>query len=84
MRLLINHWDIRFVPDAHVFEEAVPTLKGLLRQRRRWAEGSIRRYLDYIFPLNSPTRLSFVERGRHSGFHRLLHRAGFVLDRTFV
>ena len=54
MRLLINHWDIRFVPDAHVFEEAVPTLKGLLRQRRRWAEGSIRRYLDYIFPLNSP------------------------------
>lgn len=62
MRLLISNWDIRFVPDAHVFEEAVPTLKGLLRQRRRWAEGSIRRYLDYIFPLNSPTRLSFVER----------------------
>ena len=61
-RLLVSNWDIRFVPDAHVWEEGVPTLKGLLRQRRRWAEGSIRRYLDYIFPLNSPTRLSLVER----------------------
>ncbi len=62
MRLLVNHWDIRFCPDSVVWEEGVPTVKGLLRQRRRWAEGSIRRYLDYIFPLNSPTRLSLVER----------------------
>jgi 1,2-diacylglycerol 3-beta-glucosyltransferase len=62
MRLLVSNWDIRFCPNAYVFEEAVPTLKGLIRQRRRWAEGSIIRYLDYIFPLNSPTRLSLVER----------------------
>jgi 1,2-diacylglycerol 3-beta-glucosyltransferase len=62
MRFLINKWDVRFCPHAHVFEEGVPKLKGLLRQRRRWAEGAIQRYLDYIFPLNSPTRLSFVER----------------------
>jgi 1,2-diacylglycerol 3-beta-glucosyltransferase len=62
MRLLINNWDIRFCPYAHVWEEGVTTIKGWMRQRRRWAEGSIRRYLDYIFPLNSPTRLSLVER----------------------
>lgn len=62
MRLLINDWDIRFCPHAHVWEEAVMTLDGLIKQRKRWAEGSIRRYLDYIFPLNSPTRLSLVER----------------------
>lgn len=62
MRLLVNKWDISFCPEAEVWEEAVPKLKGLLRQRRRWAEGSIRRYLDYIFPLNSPTRLSLIER----------------------
>ncbi len=62
MRLLINHWDIRFCPHAYVFEEGVTTLKSLIRQRCRWAEGSIRRYLDYIFPLNSPTRLSLVQR----------------------
>lgn len=62
MRLLVNHWDIRFCPSAYVWEEGVTTLKALILQRRRWAEGSIRRYLDYIFPLNSPTRLSLVER----------------------
>lgn len=62
MRLLVNHWDIRFCPHAYVWEEGVTTLKALMRQRCRWAEGSIRRYLDYIFPLNSPTRLSLVER----------------------
>jgi len=61
-RLLINNWDIRFCPHAYVWEEGVTKVKALLRQRRRWAEGSIQRYLDYIFPLNSPTRLSFVER----------------------
>jgi len=62
MRLLISNWDVRFCPQAYVWEEAVTTLKSLIRQRRRWAEGSIRRYLDYIFPLNSPRRLSFTER----------------------
>ncbi len=62
MRLLINHWDIRFCPHAYVFEEGVTTFKSLMRQRCRWAEGSMRRYLDYIFPLNSPTRLSLVQR----------------------
>lgn len=62
MRLLVNNWDIRFSSEAVVWEEAVTTFKSLIRQRRRWAEGSIRRYLDYIFPLNSPFRLSLVER----------------------
>lgn len=62
MRLLVNNWDIRFSPEAKVVEEAVTTWSGLIKQRKRWAEGSIRRYLDYIFPLNSPTRLSLIER----------------------
>lgn len=62
MRLLVSNWDVRFCPHAYVWEEGVTTVRALIRQRRRWAEGSIRRYLDYIFPLNSPTRLSLVER----------------------
>ncbi|MBY0357433.1 MAG: glycosyltransferase family 2 protein [Candidatus Obscuribacterales bacterium] len=62
MRLLLAKWDVKFSPETIVWEEAVTTLKGLIRQRRRWAEGSIRRYLDYIFPLNSPSRLSMVQR----------------------
>lgn len=62
MRLLLADWDVKFSADTEVWEEAVTTLQGLIRQRRRWAEGSIRRYLDYILPLNSPRRLSLVER----------------------
>jgi 1,2-diacylglycerol 3-beta-glucosyltransferase len=62
MKLMIRNWDVHFCQQALVWEEAVTTLKALIRQRRRWAEGSIRRYLDYIFPLNSPKRLSLVER----------------------
>lgn len=62
MRLLLAKWNVKFSPDTVVWEEAVTTLQGLIRQRRRWAEGSIRRYLDYIFPLNSLHRLSIVEK----------------------
>jgi len=62
MRLLIANWDIRFCPHACVYEEAIETWKSLYRQRKRWAEGSIRRYLDYVLPLNAPSRLSLTER----------------------
>lgn len=62
MRLMLSNWRLRFSPDTHVYEEAVTTWTGLMRQRRRWAEGSIRRYLDYIFPMNTPSRLSLAER----------------------
>ena len=48
-RLHIKGWDIRFVQDACVYEEGVVTFPALIRQRRRWTEGSIRRYLEYIW-----------------------------------
>ena len=48
-RLHIKGWDIRFVQDAIVYEEGVVTFAALVRQRRRWVEGSIRRYLEYIW-----------------------------------
>lgn len=44
-------WDIRFAPNVCVWEEGVPHVGPLLRQRRRWAEGSLRRYLDYGLPI---------------------------------
>jgi 1,2-diacylglycerol 3-beta-glucosyltransferase len=47
-RLHIKGWDIRFCPDAKVYEEGVIGFYALIRQRRRWVEGSIRRYLEYI------------------------------------
>ena len=45
-RLHIKGWDVRFCPDAIVREEAIIYLKPLYRQRRRWFEGSVRRYLE--------------------------------------
>ena len=47
-RLHIKGWDIRFCSEAAVYEEGVIDFYALIRQRRRWVEGSIRRYLEYI------------------------------------
>ncbi|MFM7468266.1 MAG: glycosyltransferase [Vampirovibrionales bacterium] len=46
-KLHLVGWDIRFMPHTPVYEEGIQQLKPLLKQRRRWAEGSLRRYLDY-------------------------------------
>lgn len=62
-RLHINGWDIRFCQDAIVYEEGVINFGALIRQRRRWVEGSIRRYLDYagkvFFSKNMSLRVGF-------------------------
>lgn len=47
-RLHIKGWDIRFCPDACVYEEGIVYVFSLFRQRRRWLEGTIRRYLEYF------------------------------------
>ena len=47
-RLHIKGWDIRFCLDAVVYEEGIIYIKPLYRQRRRWLEGTIRRYLEYF------------------------------------
>ena len=46
-RLHIKGWDIRFCSEAVVHEEGVICFSALIRQRRRWVEGSIRRYLEF-------------------------------------
>ena len=46
-RLHIKGWDVRFSPDTIVYEEGIMYLIPLYRQRRRWLEGTIRRYLEY-------------------------------------
>ena len=46
-RLHIKGWDIRFCQEAIVYEEGVICFSALIRQRRRWVEGSIRRYLEF-------------------------------------
>lgn len=47
-QLHIKGWDIRFCPEAIVYEEGIIYLTPLFRQRRRWLEGSIRRYLEHF------------------------------------
>lgn len=47
-RLHLKNWDIRLCFDTEVYEEGVLSFYPLLKQRRRWMEGSIRRYLDYF------------------------------------
>jgi len=46
-RLHIKGWDIRFCLDAVVYEEGIAYIYPLFRQRRRWLEGTLRRYLEY-------------------------------------
>lgn len=46
-RLHIKGWDVRYCIDAVVYEEGVAYLRPLYRQRRRWLEGTIRRYLEH-------------------------------------
>ncbi len=45
-RLVAAGERIALAPQAEVGEEAVTTLRGLWRQRLRWAEGSIRRLIE--------------------------------------
>ena len=46
-RLHIKGWDVRFAADVVVYEEGIAYLRPLFRQRRRWLEGTLRRYLEY-------------------------------------
>lgn len=47
-QLHIKGWDVRFCPDTIVYEEGIMYITPLYRQRRRWLEGSIRRYLEHF------------------------------------
>lgn len=58
-RLHLKGWDIRLCPDVNIYEEGVLSFLPLLRQRRRWVEGSIRRYLDYFLDVIISKDISF-------------------------
>lgn len=47
-KLHLAGWDIRFIGDISVEEEGIISFKPLLRQRKRWAEGSLKRYLEHF------------------------------------
>lgn len=57
-RLQIKGWDVRFCSDVCVYEEGVPSYLPLLKQRRRWIEGSIRRYLEHFIDVLTSANMS--------------------------
>ena len=46
-RLQLDHWDIRYEPNALCFILMPETLKGLWRQRLRWAQGGVETLLRH-------------------------------------
>lgn len=57
-RLHIKGWDVRFCPETVVYEEGIMYLFPLYRQRRRWLEGTIRRYLEYFWDILTSKKMS--------------------------
>lgn len=57
-RLHLKGWDIRLAEEVNVYEEGITEFFALLRQRRRWIEGSIRRYLDYFTQILTSKKVS--------------------------
>ncbi len=63
IRFQIQGWRIIFVPEIHVYEEAVITATALLKQRKRWIEGSLRRFLTHFHSFISPrNKLTLLQR----------------------
>lgn len=57
-RLHIKGWDVRFCKDVVVYEEGISYVVPLFRQRRRWLEGTIRRYLEYAGDILTSKKMS--------------------------
>ncbi len=78
-RLHIKGWDVRFCPDAVVYEEGIAYLWPLFRQRRRWLEGTIRRYLEYSGKALTSPKMSF-----RAKFDMTAYISQFIMPLWFV
>ena len=61
-RLHIKGWDVRFCANTAVYEEGIMYLVPLYKQRRRWIEGSIRRYLESFWDILTSKKMSMRAR----------------------
>ena len=78
-RMHIKGWDIRFCPDAVVYEEGIIYLRPLYRQRRRWLEGTIRRYLEY-----SGAALCSRDMSLRAGLDMMAYISEFIMPGWFL
>jgi len=78
-RLHIKGWDVRFCADACVYEEGIVYLFPLFRQRRRWLEGTIRRYLEYSWQALWSKKMSLRAR-----FDMAMYITEFIMPMWFM
>jgi len=78
-RLHIKGWDVRFCPNVCVYEEGIIYLKALFRQRRRWMEGTVRRYLEYSGEVFKSKKMSL-----RAKLDMMLYLEEFILPIWFV
>ncbi len=78
-RLHIKGWDVRFCLDACVYEEGIVSLWPLFRQRRRWLEGTIRRYLEYFGEAMKSKKMSLRAR-----FDMAIYITQFIMPLWFM
>ena len=78
-RLHIKGWDIRFCVDACVYEEGIVYVLPLFRQRRRWLEGTIRRYLEYSWQAMCSKKMSM-----RAQFDMAMYITEFIMPMWFM
>ena len=78
-RLHIKGWDVRFCKDTVVYEEGIMYLMPLYRQRRRWLEGTIRRYLEYFWDIMTSKKMSLRVR-----MDTIAYISEFVMPAWFI
>lgn len=78
-RLHIKGWDVRFCPEACVYEEGIVYLFPLFRQRRRWLEGTIRRYLEYSWQAMWSKKMSL-----RAQFDMAMYITEFIMPMWFM
>lgn len=78
-RLHIKGWDVRFCADTAVYEEGIMYLIPLYKQRRRWLEGTIRRYLEYFWDILTSKKMSMRVR-----IDMIAYISEFILPGWFI
>ncbi len=82
-RFLLTRSPIVIMWDPPIQEEAVESLSALFRQRKRWAEGGLQRFLDY-WPLLISRRLSNLKKLDLSCFFLLQYALPVVSFIDFI
>ena len=78
-RLHIKGWDVRFCANTAVYEEGIIYLPSLYKQRRRWLEGTIRRYLEYFWDILTSKKMSMRVR-----IDMIAYISEFILPAWFI